>query len=195
MYFEAAEETARWENVAMAYGRAFGGGGINALFTPMFWVATLLNFVPAMLSGPMAIDWAVVGAVHGLFACGCGPPGSTRAVSAPSTWTVLEAQRRIRQLRITPGPDGLPNPVDGVDQPQFRPRLQTGHTNPPLHDLSGLQHLALKVPGKNPQSTGGVTRIADHLDDHVRRRRLGQLTCRVPQQDFIHPFNRVARPS
>jgi hypothetical protein len=67
VYFEDAEETARWENVAMAYGRAFPGGGIDALFTPMFWVAALLNFIPAMLSGPMAIDWVVVGAVHGLF--------------------------------------------------------------------------------------------------------------------------------
>lgn len=67
VYFESPEETARWEHVAMAYGRAFGGGGIDALFTPVFWTATLLNFVPAMLSGPMAIDWVVVGAVHGLF--------------------------------------------------------------------------------------------------------------------------------
>lgn len=67
VYFEDAEETARWENVAMAYGRAFGGGGIDALFTPLFWVATLLNFIPAMLSGPVALDWVVVGAVHALF--------------------------------------------------------------------------------------------------------------------------------
>ena len=67
VYFESPEETARWEHVAMAYGRTFGGGGIDALFTPIFWVATLLNFVPAMLSGPMAIDWVVVGAVHALF--------------------------------------------------------------------------------------------------------------------------------
>ena len=27
VYFEAPDETARWENVAMAYGRAFAGGG------------------------------------------------------------------------------------------------------------------------------------------------------------------------
>jgi hypothetical protein len=67
VYFEAAEETARWEQVAMAYGRAYGGGGIDALFTPVFWTAALLNFIPAMLSGPAAIDWVVVGAVHALF--------------------------------------------------------------------------------------------------------------------------------
>jgi len=68
VYFESADETARWEQVAMAYGREFGGGGIDALFSPIFWVATLLNFIPVMLSGPMAIDWTVVGVVHLLFA-------------------------------------------------------------------------------------------------------------------------------
>jgi len=67
VYFESPDETARWENVAMAYGREFGGGGIDALFTPVFWVATLLNFIPVMLSGTMAVDWAVVGVVHLLF--------------------------------------------------------------------------------------------------------------------------------
>jgi len=51
----------------MAYGQSFAGVCIAPLFSPIFWVATLLNFVPAMLAGPMAIDWAVVGAVHVLF--------------------------------------------------------------------------------------------------------------------------------
>ena len=67
VYFESSDETARWENIAMAYGREFGGGGIDALFTPVFWVATLLNFIPVMLSGTIAVDWTVVGLVHLLF--------------------------------------------------------------------------------------------------------------------------------
>jgi hypothetical protein len=69
VFFEGNEdeEVARWEHVAMAYGRSFPGGGIDALFSPIFCVAALLNFVPVMLSGPVAIDWAIVGAVHVLF--------------------------------------------------------------------------------------------------------------------------------
>lgn len=67
VYFENPDETARWEHVAMSYGREFGGGGIDALFTPIFWAATVLNFIPVMLSGTMAIDWTVVGVVHLLF--------------------------------------------------------------------------------------------------------------------------------
>ena len=51
----------------MAYGRTFGGGGIDALFSPFFWVATLFNAIPAALTGPVAIDWIAVGGVHLLF--------------------------------------------------------------------------------------------------------------------------------
>jgi hypothetical protein len=67
VFFESSDETARWEHVAMSYGRSFGGGGLDALFSPLFWVASLLNYVPVMLAGPAAIDWAIVGAVHVLF--------------------------------------------------------------------------------------------------------------------------------
>ncbi len=67
VFYEAPGETAAWEQVAMAYGRTFGGGGIDALFSPIFAVATLLNFVPVALSGSVAIDWTIVGAVHMLF--------------------------------------------------------------------------------------------------------------------------------
>ena len=60
-------DTAAWEHVTMAYGRKFGGGGIDALFSPIFAVAALLNFVPVALSGAVAIDSTVVATVHLLF--------------------------------------------------------------------------------------------------------------------------------
>jgi hypothetical protein len=72
VFHETAPGDAAWEHVAMAYGRTFGGGGIDALFSPIFWAATLFNFIPVMLSGPVAVDWAVVGAVHVLFAVRVG---------------------------------------------------------------------------------------------------------------------------
>lgn len=57
-----------WEHAAMSYGRLFASGGMDALFSPLFWTAAILNLIPAALAGPVAVDWAVVGAVHLLFA-------------------------------------------------------------------------------------------------------------------------------
>lgn len=67
VFHEAVPHEAAWERTAMAYGRTFGGGGVDALFSPIFCVATLFNFIPAVLVGPAAMDWAVVGVVHLLF--------------------------------------------------------------------------------------------------------------------------------
>ncbi len=67
VFYEQPGDQAAWEHVAMAYGRAFGGGSIDALFSPIFAAATLLNFVPVALSGSVAVDWTIVGAVHMLF--------------------------------------------------------------------------------------------------------------------------------
>jgi hypothetical protein len=67
VFFEEPGERG-WEHVAMQYGRQFGGGGsIDALFSPLFWTATIVNLIPLLTSGPAAIDWAVVGVVHALF--------------------------------------------------------------------------------------------------------------------------------
>lgn len=68
VFHEDPSDAARWEHVAMTYGRTFGGGGIDALFSPLFWVATLLNAVTVTLSGPPAVDWVIVGLPHLLFA-------------------------------------------------------------------------------------------------------------------------------
>jgi hypothetical protein len=68
VFHENHPDEAAWEHTAMAYGRSFRGGGIDALFSPIFWVATLFNAIPVALAGPAAIDWVVVGAVHLLFA-------------------------------------------------------------------------------------------------------------------------------
>lgn len=67
IFHEQPGEAAAWEQVAMSYGRSFGGGGIDALFSPIFMVAGLLNFIPALLSGPMAVDSGVAAVVHVLF--------------------------------------------------------------------------------------------------------------------------------
>lgn len=57
----------KWEHTAMAFGRAYPGGGSDPLFAAYFWMAAALNMIPAALAGPVAIEWAVIGAAHVLF--------------------------------------------------------------------------------------------------------------------------------
>ncbi len=58
----------RWEQIAMAYGRGFrGGGGIDALFAPVFAAATLLNLIPVLLPEPTPRELVAIGAAHLLF--------------------------------------------------------------------------------------------------------------------------------
>lgn len=66
VFFEAPGERV-WEHTAMAFGRAFPGGGSDPLFTPYFAMATVLNLVPAAFARPVAIEWVVVGLPHLLF--------------------------------------------------------------------------------------------------------------------------------
>jgi hypothetical protein len=63
VFFEAPGER-NWEHTAMAFGRAFPGGGPDPLFAPYFWMAAVLNIVPAALARPVPIEWAVVGLAH-----------------------------------------------------------------------------------------------------------------------------------
>jgi hypothetical protein len=64
VFHETEAESAKWEHVAMAFGRTFRPGGIDAMFSPFFLAATVLNLVPAAMQNPVTIEWAVVGAAH-----------------------------------------------------------------------------------------------------------------------------------
>jgi hypothetical protein len=65
--FYADEGTREWEGTAMAYERAFRGGGPDALFSTYFYVAAILNFVPVLLAEPVRLEVSVVGSLHLLF--------------------------------------------------------------------------------------------------------------------------------
>jgi hypothetical protein len=67
VFYEEVPSERNWEHTAMAFGRAFPGGGTDPLFGPFFWIAALFNFVPAILAGPVAVEWVVTGAAHVLF--------------------------------------------------------------------------------------------------------------------------------
>jgi hypothetical protein len=66
VFYEEVPSERNWEHTAMAFGRAFPGG-VDPLFGPFFWIAALFNFVPAILAGPVAVEWVVTGAAHVLF--------------------------------------------------------------------------------------------------------------------------------
>lgn len=66
-YESDTPDQANWESTAMAFGRAFPGGGIDPLFGRFFWLATVINFVPAILAGAVPVEWTAIGVVHGLF--------------------------------------------------------------------------------------------------------------------------------
>ena len=61
---ESAPSAREWERTAMAYARAYPGGGSDPLFSIYFIVAAVLNFVPVILAEPVQIEVVVVGALH-----------------------------------------------------------------------------------------------------------------------------------
>jgi hypothetical protein len=56
-----------WEYTAMAFGRAFSGSASDPLFGRFFWIATLLNFIPAVLAGAVPVEWTIIGLAHLVF--------------------------------------------------------------------------------------------------------------------------------
>ena len=63
VFHEAADEAASWERIAMSHGALFSSAGVDALFSPVFAVATILNLIPAV-TGVFAADTALVALMH-----------------------------------------------------------------------------------------------------------------------------------
>jgi hypothetical protein len=62
-------EATGWEHTAMAFGRPLKGTGTDPLFVAHFVIATVLNFIPALLvePPPVHLELTVVGVAHLLF--------------------------------------------------------------------------------------------------------------------------------
>jgi hypothetical protein len=67
VFHERADETARWEHVAMAFGRPAGAATADALFVVPFLIAGVFNVTPALLLQPIPAELAFVGGAHTLF--------------------------------------------------------------------------------------------------------------------------------
>jgi hypothetical protein len=57
----------QWERTAMVFGAPHPGAAVDPLFTVLFGLATLCNFVPVMLAGAVTVELAAIGAFHMLF--------------------------------------------------------------------------------------------------------------------------------
>ena len=68
--FEGEEADRGWEHCAMSYGRTFRAAGSDPLMATHFLIATVFNFVPVLLAGPVPLEWGTVAAVHVVFIAG-----------------------------------------------------------------------------------------------------------------------------
>lgn len=59
-------DTPSWERVAMSFGVVPGVGG-HPLFVPLFFLATVLNYLAVLLPQPVAIEMAVMAIPHAAF--------------------------------------------------------------------------------------------------------------------------------
>lgn len=66
-YESETPDASNWEYTAMAFGRAFSGSALDPLFGRFFWIATILNFIPAVLAGALPIEWTAIGIAHVVF--------------------------------------------------------------------------------------------------------------------------------
>jgi len=67
VFFESEDADRGWEHRIMAYGEAVRGPASDPLLASYFWIATIFNFVPALLANPAPVEWSVVGMIHLLF--------------------------------------------------------------------------------------------------------------------------------
>ena len=69
VFFEDEASGAAWEHRIMAFGRS-GARRISTdpLFVRSFLVGTLLNLLTSVVSGPVVIEWVVLGVAHALLA-------------------------------------------------------------------------------------------------------------------------------
>jgi hypothetical protein len=66
-YETETSDALNWEHTAMAFGRAFPSATVDPLFARFFWIATIFNFIPALIAGAVGVEWIGIGVAHILF--------------------------------------------------------------------------------------------------------------------------------
>jgi len=71
-YLQVFHETdGGWEHVSMAFGERFPGQGSDALFSNLFLIATVMNYLPVALGGTVP-ELVAVGVLHLILALHIG---------------------------------------------------------------------------------------------------------------------------
>ena len=95
VFFEGEDADRGWEHRIMAFGDTVRAPAIDPLLAVHFWIATVLNVVPALLANPALSEWSVVGVLHLLLMARIG---AARRQATRQRAIDLE---RFRQLRGT----------------------------------------------------------------------------------------------
>jgi hypothetical protein len=67
VFYEAEDTGARWEHIAMAFGRPAGAATTDALFPVPFLLAAIFNLAPALIVQPTIQELIFIGGAHALF--------------------------------------------------------------------------------------------------------------------------------
>jgi hypothetical protein len=53
-----------WEHTAMAFGPTLPGAGVHPYFLPVFFMATIVNFLAVIFPGPVMVELVTLGVPH-----------------------------------------------------------------------------------------------------------------------------------
>jgi hypothetical protein len=99
VFFEDELADPGWEHRIMTFGRKDPSHAqlwsVDPLFSLHFWLASLLNLLPAALAGAVASEWLVIGACHALVA---GRVATVRRKAARQREADLDLFRQQKQL-------------------------------------------------------------------------------------------------
>jgi len=89
-------EERNWETTVMAFGRMYPASGADAIFSVFFWMAAVLNILPAAAAQATLTEWAALGPLHLLFvgrvAAARRRAGAQRAVDLDRFQALKQAQ-------------------------------------------------------------------------------------------------------
>ncbi len=92
-----------WERTAMAVAPRLRGGGVDPLFTVIFYAAAILNMTTALVPEPTALETLVVGGLHAAF---LARVARARQVASTQRARDLRAFMDTRTVAAAGTPDG-----------------------------------------------------------------------------------------
>jgi len=67
VFYEGRAEGPAWETTTMAAASRLRGGGVDPLFTVVFYAAAIVNMITALVPEPTPLETLIVGGLHAVF--------------------------------------------------------------------------------------------------------------------------------